>query len=88
MEQFMIIRKWERATTMFIQGVQNWWLPEFVFDMQKKSKKYTQCKLLTFDDNPQLHHVDDKLEAVTEDEDTNNTDENSGNHKVSALNPA
>jgi hypothetical protein len=70
---------------MFIQGVQNWWLPEFVFNMQKKN---TQCKLLTFDDNPQLHHVDDKLEAVTEDEDTNNTDENSGNPKVSALPPA
>ena len=35
-----------------------------------------------------LHLTPDKLEAVTEDEDSNNTDEDSGNHKVSSLPPA
>ena len=39
----------------------------------------------TFDNNPQLHHVDDKLETVTDDEDSNNTNEDGGNHKVSSL---
>ena len=41
----------------------------------------------TLNDNPQLNQVDDKLEAVADDEDSNNTDEDSGNHKVSSLPP-
>jgi hypothetical protein len=50
-------------------------------ELQSKYENYT------FNNNPQFNHVDDKLETVTEDEDSNNTDEYSGNHKVSSLPP-
>ena len=53
-----------------------------------KKVQVFQTNIVTFDNNPQLRHVYEKLEALTEDEDTNNTDEYSGNHKVSSLSPA
>ena len=39
----------------------------------------------TFDDWTELHKVDDKLEAVADNEDTNNDNEHSGNNQVSSL---